>query len=461
MHLTPSDITRLESIDPSAFAAILRGDDKKKKKTKKDAEPKESNRIMESAAIVTSTDAVVDPDNKQNFLAGPVVKVVLITEGLGNMRDKNYYGREAIESGALIFEGSVMMQDHLSYMEEQDIPEGRVGKTVAYYKNCKAEMIDTSEGKKFGVTAEAHFDLSQEGLNAFQKAKTAVHYRDEFPQADREYVGISVNAIGESEPRKMTVNGQDMEVNYVTRFAEGSRGADMVTLPARGGSFRALVEDIYGAKPNKEAKMKKLLKALESAKTQFTEAMAEKDAALRLKKTTEAQAALDASIAAIKEAAKLTPNGEADDVTESGHNADNPDCECADCKVSESKSEDDVDPKDKKTEAQRKAAKVATARQEADRKEMQTVALEKLIEATGIDKKHFDMPSLLAVSFREAKADIAKQKRMHEAAVATVLAKIGPDVRASHRVRESGTTEGQDTGGSENNAEFPLLSVAE
>lgn len=448
----------------------------------------ESNRVIESAAVLTSKDAVVDPDNKQKLLKGPICKVVLITEGLGNMRDKNYYGPEAIESGARIFEGSVMMQDHLGFIEEQDIPEGRVGKTVAYYKNCKSEMVDTPEGKKLGITAEAHFDLSQEGLNAYQKAKTAVHYRDEFPATDREYVGISVNAIGESEPRIMNVNGQELEVNYVMRFAEGSRGADMVTLPARGGSFRALVEDIYGAQPTKEVQMKKLLEALEKAQASLKEAIAEKDAKVRQTKTLEAQKALEVSIKAIREA-KLVPSGEGtqggqttiksnmeDDVQ---HDPDNPDCECEACKPSaegdagadgagdgDGKGGDGDDGVSshvvKHTVTSKgKAAIAAAAKQESERRELMKSAVEKIIEESGIDKKYFDIPALCAMSFKEAKADIAKQKRMHEAAVATVLAKVGQGVSASHRARESGSGAGGNEGDAPNNAEFPLLSVAE
>lgn len=478
MRLTATDIAIIESIPPSAFSAIFKAtDDKKKKKKAKDS--KESSRIIESAGVLDSTEAVVDEADKKTLVEGPRMKVWLLTEGLGNMRDKNYYGRECIESAPPIFEGSVMMLNHLGYIDEENRPEGDVEKTVAYYRNCKAERVNTPDGLKYALTAEACFDATQEGLNAFEKAKTAVHFRDDFPASDKEYVGISVNAIGESEPRKMMVGGQELDVNYVMRFAEGSRGADMVTLPARGGSFRALVEDIYGARPNKEVKMKKLLKTLEASAKALKEAMALTDADLRQKKTLEAQKALDVAVKAVSEAS-LKPKGEANGQTtvtdgeeaeEAGmqHDPDNANCECEACKPTAEDESADVDGGEDsshtithKVVSKGKAAIAAAGKQEAERKELLKIAVEQLIAESGIDKKYFDIPALCAMSFREAKADIGKQRRMHESAVATVLAKVG-NVSVSHRARESasGNDEGNDGNEAPNNSEFPLLSVAE
>jgi hypothetical protein len=250
----------------------------------------------------------------------------------------------------------------------------------------------------------------------------------------------------------------------------------MVTLPARGGSFRALVEDIYGARPTKEAKMKKLLKALEAAQTSLKEAMAEKDAKLRQTKTTEAQTALDTAITAIKEAS-LKPSGEAtqgDTINadmEAGvaHDPEDPNCECESCAPTSDGGEGDgaatAEPSSHKvthtTVSKGKAAIAAAAKQESERRELMTAAVEKLISESGINAKYFDVPSLCKMSFSEAKADIGKQKRMHEAAVATVLAKVGQGVSASHRARESMTDGAGDEGKAVNNAEFPLLSVAQ
>jgi hypothetical protein len=392
LTLTRSEARILESIPASAFSALLRGTDPKKKKKAKELSgdvPKlnESNRVYESAAVMSSTDPVTDPSDKNKIIEGPKMKVWLLTEGLGNMRDKNYYGPECIQSAPPIFEGSKMLLNHPGYDDENNRPEGDVEKTVAYYRNCRAEQVDTPQGRKWALTAEAHFDLTAEGLNAYQKAKTAVHFRDDFPATDKEYVAISVNAIGESEPREMLVNGQTLEVNYVTRFGKESRGADMVTFASRGGSFRALIEDIYGAsRPTKEAKMKKLLKALESAQTALKEAMAEKEAGVRQKKTLEAQTALDLSIKAVKEAA-LKAADEANGATtitageEAGvqHDPENPDCECESCKPSvDGDGAADGDGVDEgsshtithKVVSKGKAAIAAAGKQESERREL-------------------------------------------------------------------------------------------
>lgn len=457
---------------------------KTKATTRSQIKASTENRVFESAGVISSTDAVTDPGNAQQIIEGPKMKVWLLTEGLGNLRDKNYYGPECIRAGPPIFEGSKMLLNHPGEEDERNRPEGDVEKTVAYYRNCRAETVQTPEGPKLALTAEAHFDQTQEGLNAFAKAKTAVHFRDDFPASDKEYVAISVNAVGESEPRNILVNGQPMDVNYVMRFAEGSRGADMVTFAARGGSFRALIEDIYGARPTKEAEMKKLIEALELAQTQIKEAMDEKDATKRQKKTLEAQTALTKAVRALKEGAKnakldtageaggattITSGEEADDSEPVQHDPENPDCECEACKPSEADPaaapagdpDPDAEPSSHvvthKAVTKGKAAIAAAAKQEADRKEMQKIAVERLIEATGIKAKYFDVAALSVMPFREAKMRIEMQKKMHEAAVETVISRIGPTVSASHRARESAVANGEQGDEAFNQSLLPAL----
>lgn len=216
--------------------------------------------------------------------------------------------------------------------------------------------------------------------------------------------------------------------------------------------------------------MKNAIKTLEAAQSALKEAATLKDANLRQKKTLEAQKALDTVLVAMKEAA-LKPSGEAEQGStinadmEAGvqHDADNQDCECESCMPSDG--DDAAEPASHKvthtTVSKGKAAIAAAAKQESERKELLKIAVEKLIEESGIDKKFFDIPGLCAMSFAEAKADIGKQKRMHESAVATVLSKVGRTVSASHRTRESAVAdEGGNEDVAENNSEFALLSEA-
>lgn len=226
--------------------------------------------------------------------------------------------------------------------------------------------------------------------------------------------------------------------------------------------------------------MKKLLKTLESAQTALKEAASITDEKKRQAKTLEAQKALDSAFKAVSEAS-LKPQGEADGAktitdgeeaeTEEAepmqHDPENPNCECEACAPSDGTSGDGGEDASSHTITHKVVSKgkaaIAAAGKESERKELLKIAVNQLIAESGIDKKYFDVPALCELSLREARADIGKQKRMHEAAVATVLSKVGHNVSASHRAREAGATggEGNDENEAPNNSEFPLLSVAE
>ena len=194
---------------------------------------------------------------------GPIVKCVLITEGLGNRKDMNYYSSEAIQGGAALFEGKPCFLDHMAESETVERPERSVKEKCGYFKNVQSQVIDG----RVGLVAELHFDLSETGKMAYEKALTAIHYKGEFPNSDMEYIGLSINANGSREKRVIQIDNEMLEVNYVTQFTDvGS--IDEVTTPARGGRFlAALVESAAGAiLRGKENTMKvKELKAAQPA----------------------------------------------------------------------------------------------------------------------------------------------------------------------------------------------------
>lgn len=179
--------------------------------------------------------APVVPANAQSESAppeGPVVKCVLITEGLGNRADMHYYGRECIQNGVELFEGQPCFVDHQKRSEQQDQPERTVRDKCGYFKNVRAENVDG----RLGLVAELHYDLSETGKYAYDKACTAIHYKTEFPGSSKEYVGLSIAADGKLEERVVQVGDEILDVKYVTEFtAVGS--VDEVTSPARGGRF--------------------------------------------------------------------------------------------------------------------------------------------------------------------------------------------------------------------------------
>lgn len=170
-------------------------------------------------------------------MEGPVVKCVLITEGLGNRSDMHYYGPECIKGGAPLFEGKPCFIDHQSRGEQQDRPERTVRDKCGYFKNVRAETVDG----RLGLVAELHFDLSESGRMAYNKACTAIHYKSDLIGAKEEYVGLSISADGELEERTVQVGDEVLDVKYVTNFTQvGS--VDEVTSPARGGRFVSVLK---------------------------------------------------------------------------------------------------------------------------------------------------------------------------------------------------------------------------
>jgi hypothetical protein len=369
----------------------------------------------------TTAQAVTSP---MPYLEGPRVKVVLLTEGLGNIVDKNYYGPEAVHSMPAAFEGSSMFFDHPSRDEEKNIPERRVRCKVGYFKNLHVETIKG----KLGCVGEVHFDLSDEGRNAYQKAKTAIHYREqEFPGQDREYVGISINAEASNyESRTMKIDGDEMKVNYVLGFKVPADSADMVTMPARGGAFLALVESIYGSRGSKEASMKKTLERLEAAQAALKAFESEKDADTQKAKVVEARQSVDSLLEDVRAAAKTVE-------AEMKKKEDESEAEFKARKAKAAKAKADADQDDAdKEEADKKEEEAEKGKKESNRP-MARLAAQTLIRESQLSEKYFDVDEMADMTVESMKKEIARVKRVHEAALETI-----GSVLPGHLAKESG-----------------------
>ena len=194
-------------------------------------------------------------------LSGRKAEVVLIDEGLGNRVNMNYYGPEALAGAPEVFECAPCFTDHPSESENSDRPERSIWHKAGYFTNVRLETI---EGKST-IKAVLTLDETETGEAVLSKIKAAIQFKADNPAAEAEYVGLSINATGESERRDMTINGEPLTVNYVTAFVKDPfTSVDIVTVPARGGRFLALLESISGARKNKmEAnKMSEALKKL-------------------------------------------------------------------------------------------------------------------------------------------------------------------------------------------------------
>jgi len=172
-------------------------------------------------------------------------RVVIITEGLGNLRDKNYYTKEAVLSAAKVFNGKPFFLDHPTEEEEDARPERSVRDQAGYFfgPNREALEIGTVRDPDTGAPltacfANLRFDNSSAGKDAFEKVVTAIEYQQRFPASKDVYAGISVNGRGVSEAG--SIDG--MQVHKVVEIKD-ALSADIVTKPARGGKFLSIIQE--------------------------------------------------------------------------------------------------------------------------------------------------------------------------------------------------------------------------
>lgn len=188
--------------------------------------------------------------------------VVIIEEGVGNARDAHYYGNDTIKYAVAdkVFDGAQAYADHPGLDEDVNRPERSVRDLFGYYFDTK---VIESRGK---IAMAAKLKIQDGADWAVGLIKEAIDYNKRFP--DKTYVGISINADGDVAPA--TVSGE--QVNYVKRITQAF-SADMVTKPARGGRFLALVESASGAQNTKRKENKVTLAQLRESAARLTEAI--------------------------------------------------------------------------------------------------------------------------------------------------------------------------------------------
>jgi len=181
---------------------------------------------------VTSEPATNDADQ--------TARVVIITEGLGNLRDRNYYAKTAVQSCADVFNGKQFYIDHPSKVDEENRPERSVRDLAGYFSDTQVGSIpDQESGENLAACfATLNFAESEPGRLAYAQVKTALKYQKKFPNEKDVFCGISINGGGVSHPDKIS----GMPVNMVTEIKEAF-SADIVTKPARGGKFIAMMQE--------------------------------------------------------------------------------------------------------------------------------------------------------------------------------------------------------------------------
>ena len=170
------------------------------------------------------------------------VQVTIISAGPGNRQDGNLYIPTAIASAVPVFNGARSFIDHADSESERTRPERTTRDLCGFFRDVHVGDDGSLQGTLVlgGAGAET----------ARKTIETALRYQKEFP--GRVWAGISVNADGSYSPDtserliqqfpqwRDKLEQRDMW-NVVTEFTR-ALSADVVTLPARGGSFMSLQE---------------------------------------------------------------------------------------------------------------------------------------------------------------------------------------------------------------------------
>jgi ribosomal protein L18E len=281
-----SDYKTREAQGSSEHGAVLRG-----------------RRKVESMTSLAEAEGV-DRDTRE-------IKCVVIREGMGNSRDRHYYGQNAIRDIAELINGSRAFVNHQTESEQRTRPEGDLRKMAGYWKDGRVVEV---EGK-LAVVATLVCDRSAAGDEVIAKAAHALQFAADFPDLREVYAGISINGDGEIEPREIALDdGTLVQANFVEHVT-ALPSADVVTRPAREGQFLRLIESMIESDNPEEVLTMKSKELKESAKR-----LAEAAAALTSGKMTDEayQKVVESEakkVAALKAAAKDAgvKEGETDD----------------------------------------------------------------------------------------------------------------------------------------------------
>lgn len=194
---------------------------------------------------------------KDNGIGPTRFSVVLIQEGLGNLRDGFFYTKEALKNAIPVFEGKKIYADHPSAIDEQARPERSVRDILGHFEGIKYEENATGQGELIGdvvIMADKPFEWAR-GL-----MRHAVEFAKKFP--DKEFVGLSINASGDADQAPIeevlkeageavamklrTAMEQGLEVvKKVSRITEAI-SCDLVTEAGAGGKIKAMIESDMG-----------------------------------------------------------------------------------------------------------------------------------------------------------------------------------------------------------------------
>lgn len=156
---------------------------------------KERTTVPVGQMNIRSAVKMIEGAKSDNGIGAVAFQVVIIQEGLGNLKDGFYYTKECLKNSITHFEGKKIYADHPSSQEEEVRPERSVRDILGYFENVKYEE---AEGRG-QLTASVR--LMDEAPYSWARGlmRYAVDFSKKFP--DKEFVGLSINASGDAEEK--------------------------------------------------------------------------------------------------------------------------------------------------------------------------------------------------------------------------------------------------------------------
>lgn len=198
---------------------------------------------------------------------GNKFRVILIKEGIGNLRDCFYYTKECLQRAVPLFEGIKCFADHPNSIEEQVHPERSTRDIIGHFEDV-GYVEENEQGLLMGTL------ILLEGAQ-FAWAKSlltnALEYSTKYPDAD--FVGLSINAQGEAatvplmefmanakfapgvQAKLDQAIGEGVEEVRPVSLLKDAKSCDLVTEAGAGGKILTMME--RDKKPMKVNKTKK------------------------------------------------------------------------------------------------------------------------------------------------------------------------------------------------------------
>lgn len=295
---TISAATFVNMVRAKGYEIVKKPEIEKIEKSAEDTEQKQADAA--SANLAVQREAGIIPirahfreANAADDGIGPTrFRVVLIQEGLGNLRDGFFYTKEALQNAITVFEGRKIYADHPTSEDEQIRPERSVRDILGHFENVTYAENAEGQGELVGdvvVLPDKPYEWARALL------RHSVEFAKRFP--DKDFIGLSINASGDATDAPIAeaekgasgpvalklAKAKEMgleQVRMVTRLTDAV-SCDLVTEAGAGGKVLQLLEQ------NKETVMSKKVKA----------AKAKESEAVETKTEAEGEAAADAAAA--------------------------------------------------------------------------------------------------------------------------------------------------------------------